>query len=74
MAESEDDRITDLEIKLAFMERALEGLDGVVQQLALELGRNRKALKELEEKVAAGAVDNDMDAEAALLYEKPPHY
>lgn len=68
-----DGRVTDLEIRLAFMERTLEDLDGVVQQVAGQVERMRAALEELEGKVEAAASPAP-NGEEALLYERPPHY
>jgi len=70
--ETLDPRVSELEIRLSFLEQTLAELDGVVRQVADEMVRVRESLKELEGKVQA--TDAPTSGKDALLYEKPPHY
>ena len=62
----------EVEIKLAWMERYVLDLDGVVRGLAEEVVRLREEVQELRARRASGedAGEEPFD----LLYEKPPHY
>ncbi len=57
--------VTDLEVRLAFQDRALQALDDVVRTLYARVESTEKALKDLRE-----------TADAALepVNEPPPHY
>ena len=70
--ETLDPRVSELEIRLSFLEQTLAELDGVVRLVADEMVRVRESLKELEGKV--DAADTPATGKDALLYEKPPHY
>jgi len=61
------DRITDLEIKLAFMERHLLDLDTVVRELAARLERANLELAELRDGPSSLG-------KTSLDQERPPHY
>ena len=61
-----DARVTELEIKVAYLERMLGELDGVVRTLSDELGMLRRELSRL--RAASEAQD------ALPPNEKPPHY
>lgn len=62
-----DDRLTDLEVRYAYLERTVGELDQVVLELRAEVERLRRELREVREHFASGPgapPDN----------EKPPHY
>ena len=59
-------RVTELEIKVAYLERLLGELDGVVRTLSDELSLVRRELSRLSAK-------NDDESELPPN-EKPPHY
>ena len=67
-----EDRIMDLEIRLSFLDKTMEDLDGVVRSVADEMVRVRKAVLELEGKVQA--LDAPNEGAQGMQYEKPPHY
>ncbi len=71
MSETNDERIINLEIKQAFMERGLEDLDAVVRGLNLEVERLRKEVCRLQRQLseeAPGAMRPRLEDEV------PPHY
>lgn len=59
-------RLEDLEIKVAFQEHTIAELDGVIQQLAKDIERLARQLRELQEEHAA--------SREPPINEKPPHY
>lgn len=72
MSETTDDRLINLEIKQAFLERSLEDLDGVVRGLNLEVERLNKEVARLQRQQieeGAGAL-----RASRLEDEVPPHY
>lgn len=73
-----EDRVTDLEVRMAFLERTLSDLDEVVRQTADEVVHVRTLLEQLREQVQSGAAAGEAasgdEAPSGLLYEKPPHY
>lgn len=60
-------RVEDLEVKVAFLERHVGELDGVIRQLYDELAALRRDLAALGEAVR---LDQPIDR----THEKPPHY
>lgn len=72
------DRVTDLEVRLAFLERTLSDLDEVVRETADGIVRVRATLDDLRAQVQAagqpGEAATGDEAPGGLLYEKPPHY
>lgn len=72
MNDTADERLINLEIKQAFLERSLDDLDGVVRGLNLEvekLHREVERLQRLQVEAAPGAA-----RPAPLEDEVPPHY
>jgi uncharacterized coiled-coil protein SlyX len=62
-----EDRLTDVEIKIAYLEKAHLELDAVVRELAAGLADLRRELERLRaERVPPRGVDEDD--------EPPPHY
>ncbi|MEZ4318086.1 MAG: SlyX family protein [Myxococcota bacterium] len=61
-----DERLTDLEIKLAFQEHTIHALDGVVRELQEKIDRLEHRIRELAEEHASslGPLDNP----------PPPHW
>ena len=59
---SDDDRFIDLEVKLAFQERLIRELDGLVRELA-------DRVVKMEARIAS-----EPAGEAQVVSEKPPHY
>jgi SlyX protein len=67
---TEDERLTNAEVKLAFLERTVEDLDSVVLELNREVQMLRREVEQLRGQLAqAGAV-----AAAKPEDEVPPHY
>lgn len=68
---SDQQRIESLEIKVAFLERALQELGATVMEQQRQMGvliqRHRDLLQQIEEVSQAGAPAGDR-------FEKPPHY
>ncbi len=62
----------EIEVKLAWLERYVVELDGVVRGLADEVVTLRAELAELRAARAAGGEEPDDGTD--LVYEKPPHY
>ena len=70
---SSQDRITELEERLAFQERALEQLNRVVADQQLELDGLQREVKEL--RALKVAEDGGAGGEQrSLADDKPPHY
>ena len=61
-----DDRLTDVEIKLAFAERRIDELDDVVRQVSETVDILTKEVARLRKVVG--------QPDAAPANEKPPHY
>lgn len=60
------DRLTDLEVKVAFQEHTLQQLDDVLRELVDRLERTEKRLSEVEQE--------HRNSLAPLENPKPPHY
>ena len=71
-----NDRSTDLEIRITFLEDHLQALDKVVQELGHTLDQTRRELLELKEGQAAGEEEagGQLTSTEGMLNEKPPHY
>jgi uncharacterized coiled-coil protein SlyX len=64
-----DERVTDVEIKLAFLEKLVSDLDGVVLELAARLDDAQREIEALKARL------EQPDAEARPDgHERPPHY
>ena len=63
-----DDRLTDVEVKLAYLEDHVEQLDGLIRQLYDVVERQQRWIAEIA--ATDGLTDKGSDAET----EKPPHY
>lgn len=59
-----EERLVDLEVRIAFLERHLEELDAVVRAIRDEVDRMRQDLRDLRSEGQA----------EATAWEKPPHY
>ncbi len=66
-----DDRLMDIETKLAFQEHTIEELNGVVIEQQKEIDQLKKAVEYLLDKMEL-LVDTNM--ERAPADDKPPHY
>jgi len=64
MEEDDDDRVVDLEIRLAYQDRRLEELDGLVRGLVTRLENSERDLAELKRAMTPESHIN----------EPPPHY
>jgi uncharacterized coiled-coil protein SlyX len=64
-----DDRTTDLEARLAWTERQLSELDGVVRELYDEVLRLRREVEGLRQDGQSGGL-----TEGVPGHEPPPHY
>ena len=71
-----DERATDLEIRLAFLENSLTTLDLVVQDLGTSIDAIRRELADLREAQLNQAHEGTqtLSNNDRLLNEKPPHY
>lgn len=71
-----DNRVTDLEIRLAFLEDSLNTLDQVVRDLGDSIDAIRREMSDLREAQIAQAHDGTqtLSNNERLLNEKPPHY
>ena len=65
--ESEDSRIHEMEVRLAYQDHLLSELDGVVRGFALRVERLEREMSELKESTGASL-------EVGAGNEKPPHY
>jgi uncharacterized coiled-coil protein SlyX len=68
------DRVTNLEVRLAFLEHTLTQLDDVVRETADENVRLRRMMTELRQRVEQAADPGAADGTTDLEYERPPHY
>jgi SlyX protein len=64
-----EDRLTNLEVRYAYLERTVGDLDQVVIELRGEIAKLKRELKDL-----SGAVREGDDNRAPPQDEKPPHY
>jgi SlyX protein len=67
-----DEKI-DLEMRLAFQERALEQLNRVVAEQQLELDGLQREIRELRARVGT-AQGGDEESPRSLEDDRPPHY
>lgn len=67
-------RVTDLEVRLAFLEHTISQLDDVVRETADEVARMRRMMTELRQRVEQSTDPGSADAPTDLEYERPPHY
>ena len=67
---TDDDRMMNLEIKLAFVEKLVGDLDDVVREMAGQLEAVRGELKTLRERVN----DDGSQTASPTDIELPPHY
>lgn len=66
---SQDQRVEDLEVKIAFLEKSIAELDDVVRGLADQLSVTQMHLDQLVEHVREGGAGL-----TGFDHEKPPHY
>jgi len=60
-----EERIEDLEVKLAYQERLISELDGLVRSFGVKLDEATREIKALKEAIRGAE---------PLVTEKPPHY
>ncbi|HEY6036174.1 MAG TPA: SlyX family protein [Kofleriaceae bacterium] len=65
---SDDDRVMDLEIKLAYQDKLIRELDALVRTFGAKLDETQRELKELKQSLRSP------EAPAGPANEKPPHY
>ncbi|MDG1478470.1 MAG: SlyX family protein [Myxococcota bacterium] len=65
-----EQRVENLEVRIAFIEKSISDLDQVIQQLAGELDHTRHTLKQLREQVQSDSLTVRGDP----MDEVPPHY
>ena len=63
-------RIEDLEVRMAFLEKSINDLDQVIQELAVQLDQTRNTVRQLREQVQSDPLTIRGDP----LDEVPPHY
>lgn len=61
-----DERITSLEVKLAFQERLLSELDDVIRAMRDEIDTLRDEMRRISERIPSDI--------GPIIDEKPPHY
>ena len=64
-----EDRIVELEIKVAYQERLIADLDAVVRDFTARVETLTRQLEQVQELALAGSTDEIGPAD-----EKPPHY
>jgi len=64
-----EDRIEDLEVKVAYQERTISELDALVRAFGTKLDEALRELKALKESVRTGG-----EPKLGPANEKPPHY
>lgn len=64
----------ELEAKLAWLEKYVLELDGVIRSLGDEVIELRREVAELRAAAAREGGSEDDDEDAGVSYEKPPHY
>lgn len=69
-SQTQEVRLTDVEIRIAFLERSLSQLDDVVRGLADQMDLLRRELRELRETLGTEQVT----FRASALDDVPPHY
>ena len=71
-----EQRFTDMEMRLAFLEHSVQTLDQVIQDLGETLDRTRRELVDLKDTMNTYAHDGkeNLSSTERLLNEKPPHY
>jgi uncharacterized coiled-coil protein SlyX len=69
---SQEDRITELEARVAWMERLISDLDGVVRDAHDRADRLEREVTELRESAQRGG--QGLVAQSAPADEVPPHY
>ena len=65
---TDDDRLMDLEIKLAYQDRLIRELDALVRTFGTRLDEALRELRELKKSIASPEVP------VGAANEKPPHY
>jgi SlyX protein len=65
---SSDDRLTDLEVRLAFQQRTIATLDEVVREFAARVERLERQLAEMVNRASSE------EPPAGPGLERPPHY
>jgi len=65
---SDDDRVMDLEIKLAYQDKLIRELDALVRTFGVKLDETQRELKELKQSLRSPEVPS------GPANEKPPHY
>ena len=67
---AQDERLTDVEIRIAFLERTLTDLDDVVRSLADQMDLIRRELQELRAELSTDRIT----VSASAADDVPPHY
>jgi uncharacterized coiled-coil protein SlyX len=65
MADQDDERLTRLEVRLAYQDKLIEELDGVVREFAARVEALERALADVREALPDAAPEGD---------QRPPHY
>lgn len=66
-----DEKFTDIDVRLAYQEKTIKDLSGVVYAQQKQIDALEKAVKALKERAVAAATQEDR---LDILDEKPPHY
>lgn len=72
-AMSDDDGIAELEIKIAFLEKHIEGQDRAMMEMSRQLDRLQRAFEKLSQTVK-NVADSGPSGPASPFDERPPHY
>jgi SlyX protein len=65
---SDDDRVMDLEIKLAYQDKLIRELDALVRTFGAKLDETQRELKELKQSLRSP------EGPTGPANERPPHY
>ena len=65
-----EQRLDDLEVRMAFLEKGIDDLDQVIQQLAIQLEATRTTVGQLREQMHSDTLTVRGDP----MDEVPPHY
>ena len=71
-----EQRFTDIEIRMAYLENSVQTLDQVIRELGETLDRTRRELVDLKDTMNTYAPDgkDGLSSTERMLNEKPPHY
>ena len=70
-----EQRFTDIEIRMAYLENSVQTLDKVIQELGDTLDRTRRELNAVKEAMTSySSGKENLSSTEQMLQDKPPHY